>query len=224
MENILGRLLKLIADLPSEVLVVLCDLAEKLSGKSWREWLAELKKFLRKEPCWIRQAIVWQTWKTIKIGTHQDIKSLKADLKKAGRQISDWADDILKKVTLSGAEEEIELVLLTVKDLGFKNGATLKEIFKRAFESGLGLCPAEVGLQLALQYLDQPLGEWIRVAMEPMADSEGHLYLFFVVRNGDGLWLFVCFGYPAFSGIPSAVLCSSAASKLPLGALGSFNF
>ncbi|MFA6274851.1 MAG: hypothetical protein WCX70_01725, partial [Candidatus Paceibacterota bacterium] len=36
----------------SEVQGLLNDLFEKLSGKDWEEWLGELKKFLRKEPCW----------------------------------------------------------------------------------------------------------------------------------------------------------------------------
>ena len=196
MENMLGRLVKAIADFSQETLGVLCDLAEKLSGNSRQEWLAELKKFLRKEQCWAGKAIIWQTWKTIRIGSHRNIGSLKVGLKKAERQISGCADDILNKITLSGVEEDIELILVSVRDLGFKNGATCKEIFDRAFEMGLGLCPAEVGPQLALQYLDQPLGEWLLIAMEPISDSDGVLHLFLVVRVGDGLWLRTYYGNP----------------------------
>jgi len=51
-KDILGQAVKKIVDLSSEMLGVICDLAEKFSGESGREWLAEFKKFLRKEKCW----------------------------------------------------------------------------------------------------------------------------------------------------------------------------
>lgn len=35
---------------------VLVDLLEKLVGDNWEEWLMEIKKFLRKEPCWVKGA------------------------------------------------------------------------------------------------------------------------------------------------------------------------
>jgi len=140
-----------------------------------------------------RNVNVARAWKTIKLGT-RNIDSLEAGLKKAGRQISNWANDILQKITLSDVEKEIELVLISVAELGFKDGATLKEIFDRAIELGLELCPAEVGPQLALQYPDQSLGEWILIAMEPIADSDGGLDLFSVGRGDGGFWLRTLYG------------------------------
>lgn len=52
MKDMLGRLVRKVADLPLEMLGVLCDLAEKLSSDAGQQWLAELKSFLRKENCW----------------------------------------------------------------------------------------------------------------------------------------------------------------------------
>jgi hypothetical protein len=52
-KDILGQVVKKIVDLPSEMLGVIYDLAEKFSGESGFEWLTELKKFLRKEKCWV---------------------------------------------------------------------------------------------------------------------------------------------------------------------------
>ncbi len=49
----LGALIRKIVDLPLEMLGVICDLVEKLSGEAGQKWFAELKKFLRKENCWI---------------------------------------------------------------------------------------------------------------------------------------------------------------------------
>lgn len=45
---------------------------------------------------------------------------------------------------------------LSVKDLGFPEGAALSQIFKRAGGLGLKLCPVERGPYLRLLYPDQP--------------------------------------------------------------------
>ena len=52
-KDMLGALIRKIVDLPLEMLGVICDLVEKLSGEAGQKWFAELKKFLRKENCWI---------------------------------------------------------------------------------------------------------------------------------------------------------------------------
>ena len=50
-ETMLGKILVKIAGFPLAMLRVLYDLVEKLAGEASQEWLAELKKFLRKEKC-----------------------------------------------------------------------------------------------------------------------------------------------------------------------------
>jgi len=51
--DVLGTVVRKIVDLPEAMLRVICDLVEKLAGEASQEWLAELKKFLRKEICWV---------------------------------------------------------------------------------------------------------------------------------------------------------------------------
>lgn len=136
------------------------------------------------------------TWKTVRIGTHRSVEDLSKALGNAGYRVSDWANDILGKITVSPTEKELELVVITVGDLGFKNGAKREDIYRRAQELGLDLCPAEVGPQLRLQYKDQPMGEWLLIAMEPIADSDGGLHVFNVERHGDEIWLHASCGYP----------------------------
>jgi len=137
-------------------------------------------------------------WKTIKLGTYKNVDALRNSIKSDGNiEISDWANDILGKpaFTVAGAEEEIRLVNVSVADLGFKNGATYKDICAKAKELGLELCPNEVGPQLRLQYKDQPKGEYLRIVMEPISGSSGDLNIFGVEHDGDDLWLHSCHGF-----------------------------
>jgi len=53
MNEMLGRLIRLIVKVPSEWLGVVCDLAEKLASIRGGEWYAELKKFVLRQPCWV---------------------------------------------------------------------------------------------------------------------------------------------------------------------------
>ena len=133
--------------------------------------------------------------KTITLGTHKDADALRKALKRQGYVIGPWADDILGKpsFTVCPYEIEVDLVAASVAELGFGNGTSYKDIRARALELELDLCPAEVGPQLRLQYNDQPLGDWLRIAMQPIADSDGHLGIFAVghdyvqpcLRGGD---------------------------------------
>ncbi len=145
---------------------------------------------------------VWKTWKKIKLGTGlKDADDFRKALKKADCNIGDWGNDILGKpaFTVSPEETEVELVVVSVAELGFKEGATCADIYKRAQELGLDLCPNEVGPQLRLQYKDQPKGEWLLIGMEPITGSDGHLFVFSVGRHDGGRqWLDGDYGKPDF--------------------------
>lgn len=170
-------------------------LVNKLGG------MEGVQRFLSGELLVSATAKVWKTWKTIQLGTGlQTADDFRKEVVKAGMKIGDWANDILGKpaftATTSETETEVELVVASVAELGFKDGATRKDIYVRAQELGLDLCPPEVGPQLRLQYTDQPKGEWLVIAMEPITDSDGRLSLFGVVRDGDERFLDAFYGYP----------------------------
>jgi len=88
--------------------------------------------------------------------------------------------------TTSKKQEHLNLVRISVKDLGFPNGAKTDEIYTKAKKLGLELCPAEVGPQLRLQQLDQPNGDWFYIGMKQISDSRGNPSVFDVSRDGDG--------------------------------------
>ncbi|MFY9463112.1 MAG: hypothetical protein WAP52_02920 [Candidatus Sungiibacteriota bacterium] len=156
----------------------------------------EFQKFLGLAPD-------FHVWCTIKLGTGlRTAGEFGIALKQAGCRIGDWGSDILGKpaFTASRVETEVDLVALSVAELGFKDGATRKDIYERAIEIGLELCPAEVGPQLRLQYKDQPNGERLLVAMNPIADSGGGLNVFNVERSDHDLWLSARSGRPDYFG------------------------
>ena len=141
----------------------------------------------------------FKVWKTIKLGTGlKAADGFRQALKEGGFKIGDGANDILGQPAFTAAAEEteIDLVKVSVAELGFKDGAHRKDVYKRALELGLELCPAEVGPQLRLQYKDQPNGEWLLIAMEPIADSDGDPYVFPVVHVRAGFWLHADHGHP----------------------------
>ncbi len=146
-----------------------------------------------------------KVWKTIKLGTgFRTADDFRKALKDNGFNVSDWANDILGEPAFTVATEEIEvdLVKITVAEIGFKKGARRDQIYGRAKEIGLELCPSEVGPQLRLQYQDQPNGEWALIGMEPIADSGGRLCVFGVKRYGSSLWLDGDWGHPDFFWLP----------------------
>ncbi len=110
----------------------------------------------------------FRTWKSIQLGTYKNIKTLKKAIDKEGCVICEWANNIMNNsaFTLSKTRMTVDLVKVTVGDLGFTKLTRYDNICKRAESLGLSKCPAEVGPQLRLQYVDQYEGEWLLVAMD----------------------------------------------------------
>lgn len=137
-------------------------------------------------------------WKTIRLGTGlKTAGQFRSAIKQMDIKIGNWAIDILNQpaFTVSDKEREVDLVNVSVADLGF-GAAYRRDIIAKALEIGLELCPAEVGPQLRLQYPDQPKDDGLVIGMEPITDSEHYLRVFGVERDGVGRWLRGAFGDP----------------------------
>ena len=122
----------------------------------------------------------FEIWKTITINKKPSTE---------GINISSYANDILKKVKWN-KKQTLDLVKVTVQDLfNDENIHTTDEIYTKAKEQGLDLCPPQTGLQLRVDYKDQPMNEWLYMGMKPITDSDGYPHVFGLGRGDGGLWL-----------------------------------
>jgi hypothetical protein len=132
-------------------------------------------------------------FKTLTLGLRKSPKAYHKALESAGFRIGDYASQILNKISVATTQVEVDLVLVTVAELGFKDGARRDAIYARALELDLQLCPAEVGPALRLATKDSP---WILVGMGPMAGSVDDLYVFHVRTDRGARWLHSDSGLP----------------------------
>ena len=106
-------------------------------------------------------------------------------LQEKGYEVTKYAEDLLNQLT-DIPEEQVRLKKVTLRDLGFSSGATMKEIFAVAEKKGLKLCPPWVGPQYCMQCKDD---EFTAIGMEPMTASNGATNIFHVNRLDSDRWL-----------------------------------
>jgi hypothetical protein len=91
---------------------------------------------------------------------------------------------------LAASKTDVDLVVVSAAELGIDaESASLRDIYARAEQLGLGLAPAEVGPALRLHYFDQPIGEFLHVGMKPITTWKGEPGIFVVANGGDRLIL-----------------------------------
>lgn len=105
-----------------------------------------------------------------------------------------YAEDIINKTEFSPESTEYNLVQFTVEQLGFSEGATTDEIYAKAEELDLELCPAEVGPHLRLQYGGR---DWKFISMKQIKDRYGDPRVFDLGAGGVGLRLYAHGAGPA---------------------------
>lgn len=105
--------------------------------------------------------------------------------------VSDYSKDMImhESLTMLNHPEEIDFIRLNVSALGFENGATTEQIYKRAEKLGLELLPPEFGPLYRKEYKNQPRNEWFFIAMKYIPDRDGNPRVFELGRGARGLWL-----------------------------------
>jgi hypothetical protein len=107
-----------------------------------------------------------------------------------------------ERFIISEKRRSLSTVEVSIRDLGFPQGATFSDICISARRLGFGLCPLEVGPQLRLQFLDQPEGFLgkpvyqhrappgsITVASEILSEHDDFPKGFYLRRINGTLWL-----------------------------------
>jgi len=126
---------------------------------------------------------------TIQIGTFRKVKQLRQALTDKEFRVSDYASDLMERMTLVAEPMTIDLYRATNAELGLTKGGTVAQSFEAITKVGGIKLPPEVGPYLRLNSPDQPMGEWELVYMDPIADRNGYPSVFHVGHDRDGLWL-----------------------------------
>jgi hypothetical protein len=140
----------------------------------------------------VRSAADVPVWKTITVGTFTDTFALLNALDAAGCSFGDLVGQIFARpaFTLSATKTNVELFAVSAAELGFQTDtASLTDIYARAKQLGFGLAAAEIGPQLRLQYIDQPIGEFLVIGMEPIRTWKGAPAILNIANGGAGLVL-----------------------------------
>ncbi|WP_066050744.1 helicase [Robertmurraya korlensis] len=142
--------------------------------------------------------------RTLEVGGLTKCELIKK-LQQSSILINEYGERLLadERFTTSETKYRLQTIELTVGNLGFPDGATTTQFFKRANELGLELCPIELGPYLRLEYLDQPEGDSrnhmqkkhqapsgsITIASEILAEEEDFPKGFYLRRINGVLWL-----------------------------------
>jgi len=125
-------------------------------------------------------------------------------LHQASISMNEYGEMLLKDdhFTVSNTKYSLQTVELTIGDLGFSEGATTPQIYIKAKELNLELCPLELGPYLRLSYLDQPEvfsgisvkqhqapSGSITIASEALSKDEDFPKGFYIRRINGVLWL-----------------------------------
>jgi uncharacterized protein YjiS (DUF1127 family) len=147
---------------------------------------------VRKPQIVIGSAVDVPVWKKITVGTFSDSFALRNALNALGCGVGDSAGEIIARpaFTLSATKTDLELFTVSAAELGFQTETvSLGQIYARAQQLGFGLAPAEIAPQLRLQYLDQPIGRFLIIGMEPIKTWNGEPVILTVANGGAGLIL-----------------------------------
>lgn len=166
-----------------------------LLGEEGDRCAEELKKFLRREPCWIARDGAedalrrLSVWRTLTIGgcSREELPKI---VEKEEFRNSSWGSDLMTRpqFVTSPTPYTIRLGRVRVGDLGFTEAPHTPELWERLGQY-FDECPPETGPHLRRIYRDQPMDEWLPVFMAAIAGSDGCPRVFNLFARSDGLWL-----------------------------------
>jgi len=142
-------------------------------------------------------------WKTITLGEYRNLNTLRSarDNSPCPIGFGDGVEEAIGRPSFAFTKTKLDfdLVVVSGADLGFpEDGSSLANIYNRAIAIGLELCPPDLGPVLRLNYLDQPRGEFLHVAMRSVALYNREVVDFSLGNDGNTLLLLSGDGHPKF--------------------------
>jgi hypothetical protein len=130
-------------------------------------------------------------WNAISLGTFRSTFAVFDALDAAGIHVGEMAAEALHRpaFAVSEVKTSVQLMALSAADLGINEPVSVATLYSHARNRGYELCPAEVTVQMRLQYHDQRVGEFLNIAMEPIATYEGEYVGLSVGNGGAGLMI-----------------------------------
>lgn len=115
-----------------------------------------------------------EVWRTINFGEYKSETIINRMVEDRGSLICEDARRIIAsplfytsgRRAAAAPEPKLDLVKVTPRDLGLKQGCMRKDFYARAFELRLKLCPPDLGLELREQPMEP--GENMVIGMEPI--------------------------------------------------------
>jgi len=133
-------------------------------------------------------------WMDLPVGS-TTAEELAASVGKNCEKVSPEAKFLMAQMTVAPSLGTVNLVVLTLRDLGFTSCPRTDTFMTKEFCTKwsaehldgcvIELCEAEDGPRLREQYLDQPNGEVLWMAMERIAGFGGGRPRVFVVKRSD---------------------------------------
>lgn len=96
---------------------------------------------------------------------------------------------ILSSMKVSGEEVMLDLVRMTLEQLGFSSGGMRKKVFERILEWGGELVPTEAAAALALRHQEPEDGQQSYFVMEPVIDEHEGPIVLTLSKDGNTPWL-----------------------------------
>lgn len=108
-----------------------------------------------------------------------------------GIQFNKYAHDLFNHSQFSppSKNEQVELVKVTLSDVGLNNPSSYLELINRVSTLGLKPCPLYIGAYLRLEYLDQPAGPYLTIASIKPENDADYPNGFYIRNFENELWL-----------------------------------
>ena len=173
----------------------------EIGGRDFKAIFQELEDKLQ-----IKDNLMWNQSKALvekarngSVKLSSQTLELLSELAEKQINVLGYAIDMIKNAdfTISSEPINIDTVRLPVRALGLTGTPTMDQIYARADQFGLEVCPSELGVHKRFKDTNQPMGDWEYIAMKQIADRGGDPGVFRLVRVEVGIWLYYRWARPA---------------------------